>query len=394
MPAREKVARGRKYAVAEDLELARAWVQVSTDALVGINQTAKDFWCRVKDIMESSELISVALASGKMPSRTWLSLQAHFGQIQKSIAKYVSCSTHVESLRTSGSTERDMMKQALALYKERYNQHFAYVECYDLLSRCPKFEKGLDRVSGRGQSLCSGKRSVSEEEAETTNIGQTLAGPPTSDNTENERPNVGVKAAKRGKVERLIPLGAVKAQETLASSMTLKVKVLKEQLHINQAQQRLQEEQVLHTMLNGLFSTLPASREHATYLENRRANLLRRLDTVRMTSPQMPPLDSATAASQDLAALLSSDASSTPSSPENADATAQDRLFPSDESSTPPSTLSTGDNSSLATFASQDYNLPPSSDISSTLSSSFTTASFPPLTQLSDTPASSIEFTD
>ncbi|KAF4029643.1 hypothetical protein GN244_ATG18588 [Phytophthora infestans] len=97
-------------------------------------------------------------------------------------------------------------------------------------------------------------------------------------------------------------------------------------------------------MLNELFSTVPASRGHATYLENRRANLLRRLDTVSTTSPQ--------------------------------------------------STSSTGDNSSLATFASQDYNLPSSSDISSTLSSSFTTASFPPLTPLSDTPASSIEFTD
>ncbi|KAF4147820.1 putative NAM-associated domain-containing protein [Phytophthora infestans] len=131
MPAREKVARGGNYAVAEYLELARAWVQVSTDALVGVNQTAKDFWCRVKDIMENSELISVALASGKMPSRTWSNFQAHFGQIQKSIAKYVGCSTHVEPLKTSGSTERDMMKQALALYKERYNQHFAYVECYD-----------------------------------------------------------------------------------------------------------------------------------------------------------------------------------------------------------------------------------------------------------------------
>ncbi|KAF4045998.1 No apical meristem-associated C-terminal domain [Phytophthora infestans] len=250
-----------------------------------------------------------------MPSRTWSSLQAHFGQIQKSIAKYAGCSTHVESLRTSGSTERNMRKQALALYKERYNQHFAYVECYDLLSRCPKFEKELDRVLGRGQSLCSGKRSVSEEETEATNIGQTPAGPPTSDNTENERPNVGVKAAKRAKVEWLIPLRAVKAQETLASLMTLKVEVLKEQLHINQAQQRLQEVQVLHTMLNKLFSTVPASREHATYLKNRLANLLRRLNTVSTTSPQGPPLVSATTASQNLAALLSSDASSTPSSP-------------------------------------------------------------------------------
>ncbi|KAE9044803.1 hypothetical protein PR003_g4340, partial [Phytophthora rubi] len=32
MPEREKVARGRNYTAAEDLELARAWIQVSTDA--------------------------------------------------------------------------------------------------------------------------------------------------------------------------------------------------------------------------------------------------------------------------------------------------------------------------------------------------------------------------
>ncbi|ETL94979.1 hypothetical protein L917_07149, partial [Phytophthora nicotianae] len=95
---------------------------------------------RVKDTMKILEPVEAALASAKVVRRTWSSIQARFGQIQKVIGKYVRCSKYMESLRQSVSTERDMMKQALALYKERHNQPFTYVECYDVLFKCPKSE--------------------------------------------------------------------------------------------------------------------------------------------------------------------------------------------------------------------------------------------------------------
>ncbi|ETP46216.1 hypothetical protein F442_07501 [Phytophthora nicotianae P10297] len=95
--------------------------------------------------MKILEPVEAALASAKVVRRTWSSIQARFGQIQKSV-----------------STERDMMKQALALYKERHNQPFTYVECYDVLFKCPKSENGLGRSVMRSQSSVSRNRSSSE----------------------------------------------------------------------------------------------------------------------------------------------------------------------------------------------------------------------------------------
>ncbi|ETK88423.1 hypothetical protein L915_07316 [Phytophthora nicotianae] len=112
--------------------------------------------------MKILEPVEAALASAKVVRRTWLSIQARFGQIQKVIGKYVRCSKYMESLRQSVSTERDMMKQALALYKERHNQPFTYVECYDVLFKCPKSENGLDRSVMRSQSSVSRNQSSSE----------------------------------------------------------------------------------------------------------------------------------------------------------------------------------------------------------------------------------------
>ncbi|GMF16658.1 unnamed protein product [Phytophthora fragariaefolia] len=87
MPEREKVTRGRNNTAAEDLELARAWIQVSIDAGVGINQTEEEFWTRVKEAMETANTIAPALVSGKLEPRRWSGLNAHFGQVMTAVAK-------------------------------------------------------------------------------------------------------------------------------------------------------------------------------------------------------------------------------------------------------------------------------------------------------------------
>lgn len=86
---------------------------VSTDAPVGINQTDMHPWEKVQKVMESSEPFAAALVAKPLELQTWLSLQAHYGQTQKSIAKDVGCSKQVEFMRLSGWTERDTMKKAL-----------------------------------------------------------------------------------------------------------------------------------------------------------------------------------------------------------------------------------------------------------------------------------------
>ncbi|KAE8891116.1 hypothetical protein PF003_g25076 [Phytophthora fragariae] len=287
MPEREKVARGRNYTAAEDLELARAWIQVSTDAGVGINQTAEDFWTRVKEAMETSKTIAPALASDKLDPRRWSGLKAHFGQVMMAVAKYIGCAKRAEAMRQSGTTERDTMKTALALFKERTGGHFAYIDCYDLLSKCPKFEQELHK--GRGEARGENKRKSSQQEASPPDQPVTTTTQASQSGAVAERPYQGIKAAKRVKLDESMQLRTVKAQEALSESMSIKARVLKEQLLLNQANQRLHEEQALHAMLNELFCINPNGSAHAAYIEKRRAVLLRRLDVLSESLVSTPP---------------------------------------------------------------------------------------------------------
>ncbi|ETO77061.1 hypothetical protein F444_07694 [Phytophthora nicotianae P1976] len=198
-------------------------------------------WTRVKEVMESSERVGEAIAKGTLEPRAWTSLSAHLGQMQKAIAKYVGCMKLVESLRESGSTERDMMQKSLSLYKERHGHHFGYMECYDVLAKCPKFQLSVEKVSERKKPARSSKRPGPDNviveaslESDANSIIST---------TVEARPDQGVKGTKRAISEVSMRFRTVVAQETLSKSMISKVDVLKKQLRINQALQRIQVEE-------------------------------------------------------------------------------------------------------------------------------------------------------
>ncbi|GMF55239.1 unnamed protein product [Phytophthora fragariaefolia] len=378
MPAREKVVRGRNYDPVEDLELVRAWVHASTDASVGIDQTAKQLWEKVQEIMESSKPIAAALAAKTLEHRSWPSLQAHYGQIQMSIAKYVGCLKQVESMRQSGTTERDTIKKALGLYRKRNKHHFAYIECYDVFSKCPKFVQALDKLVERPRA---GKRKSSEPEPEMSSENSTSATPSSICVTAAKRPSKGVTAAKRDKVGLAMQYRTVRAYEKLSKSLSFKVDVLKEQLLVNEAQQRLQEEQALHAMINALFSSTPTSPEHAAYLEKRRAVLLQRLDALgetaslsasKPTGGMPPPLQ------QDATPLINAGFPPPPASnqqgpliPVNAGSDPLSSVFPTPNNSCPPSPGIMDSSSTLLSSLPAPCSLTPSS---------LTAESFPPLT--------------
>ncbi|KAE9114832.1 hypothetical protein PF010_g9569 [Phytophthora fragariae] len=151
MPLKEKTARGRNYARAEHLELAQAWGYISTVAAIGVNQSAKCFWTRVKETMEATETIATALSEDKLSARSWTSLQSLFGTISKLVSKFIRCSKKVEVTRESGTTKTDMFEKAMTLFREQHNPCFPYIDCNKILSTCPKFQKMLDKESTPGK---------------------------------------------------------------------------------------------------------------------------------------------------------------------------------------------------------------------------------------------------
>ncbi|KAE8891207.1 hypothetical protein PF003_g24635 [Phytophthora fragariae] len=226
-------SRGRNYDASEDLELARAWVHVSTDAVTGINQTAEVFWTRVRTCMEESEVIAAAIKADMYDSRSWTSLKSHFGDMSKKVSKFIRCVKKVESLRESGTTERDALLKAQELYHVENNSTFQYQACYVDLSECPKFQK-LMQVSNKRKSL-------------------ELCG-------ENARDS---SAANEG--------------TTALPSTSGKGKGAKEANEVAKTRLRIQEEQALQSMLNELYAVEPRDTEHAEFLHSRRSSLLDRL---------------------------------------------------------------------------------------------------------------------
>ncbi|KAE8964201.1 hypothetical protein PR001_g29134 [Phytophthora rubi] len=239
-------SRGRNYDASEDLELARAWVHVSTDAATGINQTAEVFWTRVRTCMEESEVIAAAIKADKYDSRSWTSLKSHFGDMSKKVSKFIRCVKKVESLRESGTTERDALLKAQELYHVENNSTSQYQACYVELSECPKFQKLIAANEG------------------------TTALPSTSGKGKGAKEANGVKYSKQKRSQEQLQARAVKAQENLSSSMAYKAEVAKTRL-------RIQEEQALQSMLNELYAVEPRDTEHAEFLHSRRSSLLDRL---------------------------------------------------------------------------------------------------------------------
>ncbi|EGZ12295.1 hypothetical protein PHYSODRAFT_386677, partial [Phytophthora sojae] len=79
--------RGANYRAAEDKALCEAWIEVSEDGGIGINQNSEEFYGRVKDVFE--ELLR---AQGKLNStRVITSLSSRFQTISAAVSKFVAC---------------------------------------------------------------------------------------------------------------------------------------------------------------------------------------------------------------------------------------------------------------------------------------------------------------
>ncbi|GMF32865.1 unnamed protein product [Phytophthora lilii] len=158
-----------------------------------------------------------------------------------------------------------MMKKALIMYKGRHDHSFSYIDCYDELAKCPKFQQAIAKLGERKQNTHNNKRKeVDGANVEASDIAVESQTQSFSTTTSEARLSQGIKAAKMAKVEASMQARTVIAQEALSKSVTSRV--LKEQLQVNQALQRLQEKEVLHRMRNETFSIRPSGPEQAAYL--------------------------------------------------------------------------------------------------------------------------------
>ncbi|XP_073045577.1 glutathione S-transferase T3-like [Primulina eburnea] len=105
--------RGDAFSIEEDKLLVLAYLYVSQNPILGINQSRDRLWSRV------AATYNEQLAGGNSTEpRTTKALQCRWFNINKIVQNFSSCVSQVELSRPSGVSEKDILDQAKALFKQ------------------------------------------------------------------------------------------------------------------------------------------------------------------------------------------------------------------------------------------------------------------------------------
>ena len=193
-----KKTRTPNYSKAEDVILAKAFVNVSENPITGNDQKAGTFWANVcKKFYDMAKENDVAIPV----NRTTTSLTNRFQkQLQKNLNEWNAFYKQIKDSKPSGTTEEDMRNMADELYSEMNDARpFNFRHVVDTLHQMPKFnpmheDYNLDDMSGVGDD---------DDDADAT----------TGSKTNNNKAPMG------SAMER--PMGSKKAKQQLKDSVSL-----------------------------------------------------------------------------------------------------------------------------------------------------------------------------
>jgi hypothetical protein len=140
----EKRSRAPNYLDNEDLQLCTTWLEMTEDGRKGTDQTGEAFW----DSITTHYNLHI-----DDPKRSKKSLKNHWSLIQAAINKFHGCVNQINHQNPSGTTVSNRISMALSLYaKLNNNKPFAYLSCYDLLSKAPKWHEYNTSMDKKNES--------------------------------------------------------------------------------------------------------------------------------------------------------------------------------------------------------------------------------------------------
>ncbi|XP_062713679.1 uncharacterized protein LOC134290536 [Aedes albopictus] len=123
--------RGKNFSKPEDRQICVSWVYTTQDPVKGTDQNVTSFWAAV--------FKHATAGTPSLSSRTPEALRQRFGAISRSVMKFSGCNKSVQRLNKSGTSSTDKFDMALELYKADHKEDFKYLDCYEVLKQCPKF---------------------------------------------------------------------------------------------------------------------------------------------------------------------------------------------------------------------------------------------------------------
>jgi hypothetical protein len=136
--------RGPGWTPDDDADLAKSWSRISSDPVIGIDQTASGFWARIA--VEYNTLSRRRDAQQRV-ERSECSIKCRWNSVVRpNCSKFVSALQTIEDIRPTGATEQDKINLAIGLYNGRDPKdrnagpgEFLQLEAWHVLRKLPKF---------------------------------------------------------------------------------------------------------------------------------------------------------------------------------------------------------------------------------------------------------------
>jgi hypothetical protein len=108
--------------------LARAYIVVSADPIIGDQQQSDTFWMKIaKRVLETSNPGNRA--------RSQVALKSRWHQINHDVQKFIGHLNHIISLNISGENEAGKIARAKQLYLESQQKPFCFEGCWMILKK-------------------------------------------------------------------------------------------------------------------------------------------------------------------------------------------------------------------------------------------------------------------
>lgn len=285
-PQGANAKRGANYRTTEGKALCDAWLSVSCDPCVGVNQTGKNFYARIKALFDS-ELKSLGAF---VTDRTSSSLASRFQTISHSVSKFVGCHSKVVAMEASGKSPTDLEHDALALFESTCSSgRFRFMQCWYILRGSPKWSAWLNANEKR---FAPKKRKPSTQVESDQEPGVDVESYDDTDATTDECAQVqsdreerpqGTKRAKTEARNLALYERQVRAAETMAESAKARNIIAERQSAIAEKQNAIAEKQTEQNVFIGAPPTNDP--DVLTYLRLERKRVLNRLESTETTQP-------------------------------------------------------------------------------------------------------------
>lgn len=166
------VRRGGNYSESEDVAIARAYINVSLDPVIGTDQKEAKYYERIWHVYKEKKPEDAI-------TRPLTSVQTRVKTMVKECVRFAACYRSIVAMRKSGFTEDDNIRLATALFnkvkishpREDVGKPFRFLKAWEVVRDLPKFMAAADGSSA-GVESGSGTNASEKSEGETAAEGE------------------------------------------------------------------------------------------------------------------------------------------------------------------------------------------------------------------------------